>query len=70
VHALHDEVEIQMATHTEAGQTINVVPNYSGIRIVVECHDEVCEPIDIGLSADEWSSLVAQGFVALAKGGL
>lgn len=58
-----------MSIHTKADQVINIVPNYSGIRIVVECRDEVCEPIDIGLSADEWSALVAQGFIALSKGG-
>jgi hypothetical protein len=52
--------------HTEAGQTINVVPNYSGVRIVVECHDEVCEPIDIALSEGEWKALVIHGFAAIA----
>lgn len=58
-----------MSVHTDDGQVLNVVPHHGGVRILVECADEVCEPAGFALSADQWSSLVAQGFVILAKSG-
>lgn len=57
-----------MSVRTDDGQVLNIVPHYGGVRIVVQCVDEVCDPVGFALDADQWSSLVAQGFVVLAEG--
>jgi hypothetical protein len=53
---------------TTAGQTINVVPNYGGVKIVVECSEDVCESVEYGLSESEFLALVIQGSAALLAG--
>lgn len=58
-----------MCISTRAGQNINVVPNFAGVKIMVECAEDVCMAEEIPLNADEWNALVMQGFKALAEGG-
>lgn len=56
--------------NTCAGQTINAVSNHGGVKIVVECSHDVCDPVEIYFSANEWKALVIQGFAAIAGRGL
>ena len=59
-----------MSIHSTAGQTINVEPTGGGgVKIVVECSEDVCERDEISLSEDEWKALVIQGFAAIAGRG-
>lgn len=59
-----------MGLTTCAGQTVNVEPgNYSGVKIVVECAEDVCERYELHLSEDEWKALTIQGFAAIRRGG-
>lgn len=52
-----------------AGQSINIVPNYGGVKIVVECSEGVCETVEYALSEGEFTALVTQGYKALLAGG-
>lgn len=58
-----------MSIHTNADQTINVVRHHGGLRIVIECADDICEPVEFDMSADEWFALVNQGYRAILGGG-
>lgn len=59
-----------VSIHTSMDQIVNVAPCPGGVKIVVECSEDVCEPVEIALSADEWDALVNQGNVVIDEAGL